>query len=350
MSSTSLPSTITAIQQNLTKQQEHYCPPQDMTAVHHTLIALIFVSAMLGNGFICVAFALRRKLRTVTNYFVVNLAVADCLLMLMWLMWAMIYIFCVETIKLGGLIFQTLEQLCSSASVVGLAVVSYDRFYAVNHALHYGSTMTHTRAVIAIVAVWVYSTVTSFIRWGALNKSTEETYLKVYTVNLFVFNFFIPFALSMYCYVRIFLIAMQHLRHGAPANQLSDPLSKASTVRKQLKISLNIFVLAVPFLFMWNTYNGITVYEVFCQGCVVVEPGSAADYFLSNLPQIVAAINPVIFIFLTKDLRVTAEMCLHCSQNSRRRGDYSHSESFITNTKYTAAYQGGREDQSISKV
>ncbi|XP_020906303.1 histamine H2 receptor [Exaiptasia diaphana] len=348
MPSTSLPSTITALQPNLTKQQGQNC--SHYTTVHHTLLALIFVTAMLGNGFICVAFVLRRKLRTVTNYFVVNLAVADCLLVVLGFIWGILYISCAESNKLGFLTFQTLELIFSSGSVIGLAVVSYDRFYAVNHALHYGSTMTHTRAVIAIVAVWVYSTVTSFIRWGALNPSTQSEYLKVYTVILFVFNFFIPCNISMYCYVRIFLIAMMHLRHGAPANQLSDPLSKASTVRKQLKISLNIFVLAVPFLFMWNTYYGITVYEAFCQGCAVVEQFSAADDFLSNLPLIVAAINPAIFIFLTKDLRVTANMCLHCSQHSRRRGDFSQSESFITSTKYTTSYQGGRADQSISKV
>lgn len=288
----------------------------------------------MGNGFIFMAFVLRRKLRTVTNYFVMNLAVADCLIIIVWLIWGFMDILCLKTTFKIFLLLQTMEIILSSASVFGLAVISYDRFYAVNRALHYGSTMTHGRAMWAILIVWIYSTVTSFIRWGALEQSIEEMYLKVYMVFLFTLNFFIPFVVSFYCYVRIFLIAMLHLRHGAPANQLSDPLSTASTVRKQLKISLNIFILAVPFLFVWNTFYGITLYETLCPTCQVVAKQSAGDVFISNMPQIVAAINPLIFIFLTKDMRLTAMMCLRCSKAKPRRQDWlAQSDTYSTSMK-----------------
>jgi hypothetical protein len=136
---------------------------------------------------------------------------------------------------------------------------------------------------------------------------------------------------------------MLHLRHGAPANQLSDPLSKASTVRKQLKISLNIFILAVPFLFIWNFFYGITVYEVMCtHDCAVVRRSVTADYFISNLPEIIAAINPLIFICLTKNLRNFAIMGLRCSKNRhRRRADqFAQSESYPMSTNFTTNYQG----------
>lgn len=346
MSTTSLPKIFTTSQPNSTNHSEQNPCIVHYTSIHYTLLAVILVFALLGNGFICVAFILRRKLRTVTNYFVVNLAVADCLLVVLWLIWAMFYVFCVVDIGMVYLFLQTIEHIFSSASVVGLAVVSYDRFYAVNHALHYGSTMTHRRALKAIVGVWVYSTVTAFLRWGALDLSIREMYLRAYTIALFIFNFFIPFMISAYCYVRIFLIAMQHLRHGFPANQLLDPLSKASTVRKQLKISLNIFVLAVPFLFMWNGYYGLTVYEVLRPTSILYERYSPVDDLLSNLPQIVAAINPVIFIFLTKDLRTTAMMCVRSS--TYRRDRFRYSDTYVTSTKYTTNYQG--KDDFVSKV
>jgi len=340
--------TSQAISMTLAANQTNNTCSVHYNSIHYTLLGVILILSLLGNGFICVAFVMRRKLRTVTNYFVVNLAVADCLLVILWLIWAMIYVFCVDVDELLPTSLQTFEHIFSSASVVGLAVVSYDRFYAVNHALHYGSTMTHRRALIAIIAVWIYSTLTAFIRWGALEPAIRLVYLRVYTVVLFIFNFFIPFIISAYCYIRIFLIAMLHLRHGVPANQLSDPYSKASTVRKQLKISLNIFILAVPFLFMWNAYYGTTVYEVLCPTCPLLEPFSAADDLMSNLPQIVAAINPVIFIFLTKDLRITTMMCLRRSTRYRRGERLGYSDSYGTTTKYTSNSQGAQD--SISKV
>lgn len=309
-------------------------------AFHYTMAGLILVLALAGNGFICVAFATRRKLRTVTNYFVVNLAVASFLLVVQWVVWIILYVVCIHSkgmIKLA----QILEILFGSASVVSLGVVSYDRYYAVTRALHYGSTMTHRRALTVIIAVWIYATVTACLLLGTLDQTIGQMYMKFYISALFLFNFLIPFVISAYCYVRIFLIAMLHLQHGAPANQLSDPLSKASTLRKQLKISLNIFILAVPFLFIWNFFYGITVYEVMCDGCRIFT-SPTADYFISNLPQIVSAINPLIFIGLTKNLRNFLIMALRCSKDHHRRraNQFAQSDSYPTTTQFTTSYQG----------
>ncbi|XP_031570593.1 D(2) dopamine receptor-like [Actinia tenebrosa] len=326
------------------------CSRDGYGALHYTMAALILVLALAGNGFICVAFATRRKLRTVTNYFVVNLAVASFLLVIQWVVWIGLYLLCIDiapVVKLAHI----LEILFGSASVVSLGVVSYDRYYAVTRALHYGSTMTHRRALTVIIAVWVYATITASLLLGTLDKTIGQLYMKIYISALFLFNFFIPFVISAYCYVRIFLIAMLHLQHGAPANQLSDPLSKASTLRKQLKISLNIFILAVPFLFIWNFFYAITVYEVMCYDCRVVE-SPTAEYFVSNLPEIIAAINPLIFICLTKNLRNFLIMGLRCSKDHHRRraNQFAQSESYPATTQFTTNYQGGNGYDAIAKV
>lgn len=319
-------------------------------ALHYTMAGLILVLAMAGNGFICVAFATRRKLRTVTNYFVVNLAVASFLLVFQWVIWIVLYVVCIDT-RPAKVVAHILEILFGSASVVSLGVVSYDRYYAVTRALHYGSTMTHRRALAVIIAVWVYATITACLLLGTLDTSIIKTYMKFYISLLFLFNFLIPFVISAYCYVRIFLIAMLHLQHGAPANQLSDPLSKASTLRKQLKISLNIFILAVPFLFIWNFFYGITVYEVMCDGCTIFT-SNTAEYFISNLPQIVSAINPLIFIGLTKNLRNFLIMGLRCSKDHHRRraNQFAQSDSYPATTQFTTNYQGGSGYNAMTKV
>ena len=52
---------------------------------------ILLLLGLLGNGFICVSFSLYRQVRTLTNYYIVNLATADLLQMVnlaCWLVFA----------------------------------------------------------------------------------------------------------------------------------------------------------------------------------------------------------------------------------------------------------------------
>ena len=52
----------------------------DKTVVISTsFLVIIIIMALFGNGLVVIAFAVFQKLRTMTNYFIVSLAVADVL-------------------------------------------------------------------------------------------------------------------------------------------------------------------------------------------------------------------------------------------------------------------------------
>lgn len=63
---------------------EYVVPPymQHMTTVLVTLHVSVFISGLIGNALVCLSVYRNKSLQTVTNYYIVNLAVADFLVIL----------------------------------------------------------------------------------------------------------------------------------------------------------------------------------------------------------------------------------------------------------------------------
>ena len=62
---------------NGTSMEEKF--EKETVLISTTFLVIIIVMALFGNVLVVVAFAVFQKLRTVTNYFIVSLAVADIL-------------------------------------------------------------------------------------------------------------------------------------------------------------------------------------------------------------------------------------------------------------------------------
>lgn len=62
---------------NGTSMEEKF--DQETILISTTFLVIIIVMALFGNVLVVVAFAVFQKLRNVTNYFIVSLAVADIL-------------------------------------------------------------------------------------------------------------------------------------------------------------------------------------------------------------------------------------------------------------------------------
>ncbi|XP_050056576.1 orexin receptor type 2-like isoform X1 [Aphis gossypii] len=59
-----------------------YVTPRKSEWVFIVMHSMVFVVGLIGNALVCVAVYRNRTMRTVTNYFIVNLAVADFLVIL----------------------------------------------------------------------------------------------------------------------------------------------------------------------------------------------------------------------------------------------------------------------------
>uniref|UniRef100_A0A8C5IVW2 Neuropeptide FF receptor 1 n=1 Tax=Junco hyemalis TaxID=40217 RepID=A0A8C5IVW2_JUNHY len=125
-----------------------------VAAVFITSYLLIFLLCMVGNGGVCFIVLWSRRMRTVTNLFILNLAVSDLL----------VGLFCMPTTLLDNIIagwpFGSLvckmsgmvQGISVSASVFTLVAIAVDRFRCIVHPLK--PKLTVPAAVAAIAVIW----------------------------------------------------------------------------------------------------------------------------------------------------------------------------------------------------
>lgn len=294
---------------------------------------IIVVLGFCANFFICFAFAYYRRIRTVHNYFVLNLAISDmmlivslCLFIALPAMKKTLSKEDGENLRQALIVF---EVFCSSASIANLTVISYDRYYSVTKPLHYTANITRRKAVLFIVCIWAYALPVGLLQllWLLPNKD----YFKYgYIPLLGLFNSVIPLVITLFCYITIFFIASSHLRNNPHRSQ--EPNAPTNILIKNLKISFHILVLVAPLLVCWSSYYAITVIEVYCEDCISLT--IFEDWLISLMAHILATIDPIIYVFLTKDFR---KIIFGCFKSGNQ--PFSVSETFhLSTTKSTNSH------------
>lgn len=119
---------------------------------------------ILGNLLVLISFRLNRQLRTISNYYLLSLAVADLILgtVSMNLYTANIIM---GRWMLGHLacdLWLALDYVASNASVMNLLVISFDRYFSVTRPLTYRTKRTPRKAAALITLAWVVS----FVLWA----------------------------------------------------------------------------------------------------------------------------------------------------------------------------------------
>ncbi|XP_065167250.1 orexin/Hypocretin receptor type 1-like [Atheta coriaria] len=138
------------------KIYEHIAP-RIWTWVLIACHVVVFVVGLLGNTLVCVAVYRNCAMRTVTNYFIVNLAVADFLVILFCLPPTLVWDV-TSTWFFGDVMCKVvlyLQTVSVTVSVLTLTFISIDRWYAICYPLRFKSTTR--RAQTAICVIWLVS-------------------------------------------------------------------------------------------------------------------------------------------------------------------------------------------------
>lgn len=217
-------------------------PQLDITrAISVGLVLGAFILfAIVGNIVVILSVACNRHLRTPTNYFIVNLAVADLLLSFTVLpfsaalevlgYWVLGRIFCD--------IWAAVDVLCCTASILSLCAISIDRYIGVRYSLQYPTLVTRRKAILALLSVWVLSTVISIgplLGWKepAPNDDkecgvTEEPFYALFSS---LGSFYIPLAVILVMYCRVYIVAKRTTKNLEAGVMKEMSNSKELTLR-----------------------------------------------------------------------------------------------------------------------
>ncbi|XP_061585914.1 adrenoceptor alpha 1Aa [Cololabis saira] len=189
-------------------------------------LGVFIMFGVVGNILVILSVVCHRHLRTVTHYFIVNLAVADLLLSSTVLPFSAIFEILDRWVfgRAFCNVWAAVDVLCCTASIMSLCVISVDRYIGVSYPLRYPSIMTKRRGLFAVAMLWVLSIIISIgplFGWKepapedeSVCKITEEPGYAIFSA---VGSFYLPLAIILVMYCRVYVVAhreSQGLREG----------------------------------------------------------------------------------------------------------------------------------------
>lgn len=121
-----------------------------------TLASLFTV---IGNLLVIIAFIINKQLRTINNYLIINLAIADFMIGLL-----SMNLYTVMIIQGGWFMgdflckfWLILDYVCSQTSSLNLLIICVDRYLSVQYAVWYRNKRSVKHAITAMVGVWTMS-------------------------------------------------------------------------------------------------------------------------------------------------------------------------------------------------
>ncbi|XP_056592326.1 alpha-1A adrenergic receptor [Triplophysa dalaica] len=229
------------------------------------LVLMVFmIFGVMGNILVILSVACHRHLRSMTHYFVANLAVADLLLS------SMVLPFSAASEALGCWAFgrslcnawTALDVLCCTASILSLTVISVDRCVAVSYPLQYPSLATGRRALGAVVVLWSFSIAISvgpLLGWRD-PMPEDESVCRVneeqgYAIFSAACSFYVPLTVILAMYCRVYVVARhksKSMRKGRETNGLTKHgvmlrIHCRNAVKKEAVRSSHAFVRLLKF-------------------------------------------------------------------------------------------------------
>lgn len=285
---------------------------------------LIAFFSVLGNVLVCWAVCLNSNLQSITNFFVVSLAVADIAVGVLAIPFAIAIStgFCSNFY--GCLFIACFVVILTQNSIFSLLAIAVDRYIAIIIPLRYNSLVTGERARGVIAICWVLSIaigLTPMMGWHKISPSESELsgdnasclpglmrclFEEVVVMDYMVyFNFFacvlIPLLLMLAIYLCIFMAARHQLKlmevkaaHGEKSR---------STLQKEVQAAKSLAIIVGLFAVCWLPLHIINCFTLFCQEC------RRPPLWVLNVAIILShansVVNPFIYAYRIREFRQT---------------------------------------------
>ncbi|XP_020636049.3 D(1) dopamine receptor-like [Pogona vitticeps] len=264
-----------------------------------SLLLLLILSTLLGNTLVCAAVIKFRHLRLkVTNSFVISLAISDLFVAVLVMPWKA----AAEVVGFWPFghfcdVWVAFDIMCSTASILNLCLISMDRYWAISSPFIYERKMTQQMAFVMIGVAWMLSVLISFIpvqlRWhkaseavpareGESNatwipeESCDSSLNRTYAISSSLISFYIPVAIMIVTYTRIFRIAQRQIRRissleravehaqSCQSEECPHDISLKNSFKKETKVLKTLSVIMGVFVFCWLPFFVLNCMVPFC--------------------------------------------------------------------------------------
>lgn len=247
-------------------------------AVELTVLAIICLVALIANGSLFWIVVRKKELRTMLNFFVLNLAAADMLVsfasmpVTITTVASKTWIFGSTACVLFG--FVTIVSFISSVSSLGLIAVN--RYFYIVKWQTYNTTFSTARGSLYAVLVWVFSIALAsppLIGWAGYRHIPSKSYCFVYWQSDVYYMFFMistcffgPLTVMALSYYKILSFTRNHKREldvlrnrnisreTELASSSPESVTRLHISAEETKITHTLVIVVACFVFCWAPF------------------------------------------------------------------------------------------------
>ncbi|XP_035005404.1 neuropeptide Y receptor Y2, like [Hippoglossus stenolepis] len=293
----------------------------------------IIVLGVLGNSLVIYVIYRFKTLRTVTNFFIANLAVADLLVNTLCLPFTLVYTL-QEEWKLGStlcFLVPYAQGLAVHVSTVTLNVIALDRHRCIVY--HLETRMRKDVCYGVIALTWVLSAVLAsplaiFREYSHFTvepghsipvctekwpgKSTDGT---VYSISMVILQYFLPLSIISFAYARIW----SKLRgHVSPAEACNNSTASSDRHRRRRKTTKMLVTMVVVFAVSWLPFHAFQLATDFYSTVLDMRDYRLLYTVFHVIAMCSTFANPLLYGWMNRNYRAAFLAVFKCHRGGER--------------------------------
>jgi len=284
-------------------------PPNPM--VQYALAIIVFVVSVpsqICQILVIFAYLRTRRLRTPSNKLIVNLTVADFMLLFM------CHFVSLQNVlgpmlgiwfgAIGCKVYAFITSTAALAEIWTLTLVSVDRCQAIFHPLETKKRMTSVQVHRYLAVIWTTATLFSIFPLIGWNHYLSEPYLlgcsfdswdksynsRSYVIILTLLAWFVPLSIIASGYIRIIYSVKSNLFSPRQDNVISAEVDRARRI--EMSLARMVFIILVIWVFAWTPYVVESMWIMFFDGLHLTPELAIAPSLCCKLS---AALNAFIY-------------------------------------------------------
>lgn len=289
--------------------------------IHTVVLAVTTLLSFIGNSLVCLAFYKNRRLRTITNLYVLSLAVADIMVAM--------FLFPFGTVASGMRRWPFSFDFCQftgflavywgQVSTWTLALTAINRYFCVIKPPRYSVFFTIKKTIVSIAVMWISLLVQTLslyavpviYRWVPDNVYCRATFVdEEFEKIFFVFCaclFIVPMSFVVLGYGKVYRVVKQHNAVIVPSLQGANG-QEGTISAQEIKTSRVLFATVFGYCVCWTPFIVILILEFGVQVSIPSHAKSIYPLFAA----ISSWINPMIYGFMNRSMRREFRNILLC--------------------------------------
>ncbi|KAF7659579.1 hypothetical protein LDENG_00296430 [Lucifuga dentata] len=312
---------------------------QDSTKLVEVQVILILAYSTIilfgvtGNSLVLYVVYKFKNLQTVTNFFIVNLAVSDLLVNTLCLPFTLVYTLYGEW-KFGQVLCFVLpyaQGMAVHVSTITLNIIALDRYRSIVH--HMETKMSKDMCAMVIAIMWAISALLAsplaiFREYGTFNFSPAESIQvcmekwpgsnmngSIYSVSMLLVQYGLPLAINTFAYIRIWTKLKNHMSPGG----------RNDRHRRKKKTTKMLLTVVVVFAVSWLPFHAFQLAVDIDSSVLDMKDFKLLFTVFHIMAMCSTFVNPILYGWMNSNYRTAFLSVCKCNQpfNLRSRGSKS---------------------------